>query len=138
MDAKSQAESDIFAAADRWAREIMRTDKDLNAAEQALLEAVMRYQRFLRSHADLHAYVEIPKPPHLPKDLIDSIVAPPVPSSDDHILKDTVRYSQLPTMPSPPRGMHAVRPEDQPEQPNTSIDDIKHNDEIDSLWDEEK
>jgi hypothetical protein len=93
MDEKSQAELDILIAADRWAREVMRTDKFLDYLEQDLLDAVMHYQRITRATIDVHP-VNLPKPPDVPTDLFTD--------------NPTHRYSDIPTVPSPPGGIPAV------------------------------
>lgn len=93
MDEKSQAELEILLAADRWAREVMRADRSLNSIEQELLNAVLNYQRIVRTTVDIP--IQIPRPPFVPNDLFF-----PEP--------DTQRYSDIPTIPSPPGGMPAV------------------------------
>lgn len=92
MDDKSQAELDILLAVDRWAREVMRTDRSLDPLEQELLDAFMHYQRITRSNIDMP--VQIPRPPNVPNDLFQE--------------PDTKRYSDAPTVPSPPGGIPAV------------------------------
>lgn len=102
IDSKLQAELDVLVAADRWARDIMRTDKVLDPGEQMLLDAVMVYQRLVRSSIDYSNFVTIPRPPIVPED-VKYMVAPPQPSLAS--LMDTVRYSKRPTMPSSPIGI---------------------------------
>jgi hypothetical protein len=100
MDAKSQARFEILIAADRWAREIMRQDKILDPLEQKLFEAVMQYQRIIRSVVEIPT--EIPRPPYIPSKELESYI-------DRE--PDTKRYSDIPTMPSPAQGIPAVNKE---------------------------
>ena len=94
-DPKTQAELDIITAADWWACDVMRLDQALNPSEQRLFDAVMNHRRICRP--DIAGIIPtIPKPPHLPTDLhYDDI--------------PTKRYSEVPTIPSPPFGIRAVR-----------------------------
>jgi len=88
-DPKLQTELDVLIAADRWARDILRTDKILNIGEQQLLDAVILYQHFIHTNINYHNFVTLPKPPLLPEDMMEP-------------LADTVRYSKYPTIPSNP------------------------------------
>lgn len=94
MDDRSQAELNILIAADRWAREVMRADKVLNPVDQALLDAVLHYQRLSRGLVNLP--VEFPKDPGVPNDLF----------LEDEL---TLRYSEVPTVKSPPFGVRQVK-----------------------------
>jgi len=93
MDVKSQAELDILMAADRWAREVMRTDRYLDPIEESLLEAVLNYQRLARV---IDVPVEFPKAPPVPNDLF---------AEDER----TLRYSEVPTVKSPANGIRQVK-----------------------------
>lgn len=102
MDAKSQAELDILMAADRWARDVMRQDKHLDPVEQKLLETIMYYQRLTRSIIEIPP-PDIPPPPAIPKEELES-----------YIEHDTTRYSDIPTRPSPARGIPAMKDDIEP------------------------
>lgn len=93
MDDRSQAELDVLMAADRWAREVMRTDRILDPIEQALLDAVLQYQRLARV-VDIPA--EFPKAPAVPNDLFIEE-------------ERTLRYSEVPTVRSPAHGIRQVK-----------------------------
>lgn len=93
MDDRSQAELDILIAADRWAREVMRTDRLLDPVEESLLNAIIQYQRLTRV-IDIPA--EFPKAPAVPNDLF---------IDDDR----TLRYSEIPTVRSPAHGIRQVK-----------------------------
>ena len=108
MDDKSQAELDILEAADQWARDIMRQDKILNPLEQKLLDSVLHYQRMTRTHLEIPP-VEIPKPPFVPQDLFFN--------------EPTMRYSEVPTVRSPPNGIRAVKGLSDIEQLELDFDD---------------
>lgn len=94
-DLKSQAELNIITAADWWACDVMRLERSLSHSEQRLFDALMNYRRICRP--DIAGIIPtIPKPPHLPTDL----------HYDD---TPTQRYSDVPTIPSPPFGIRTVR-----------------------------
>jgi hypothetical protein len=97
MDVKSQAELDIIIAADWWAREILRSDKSLDNIEQKLFDAVLYYQRLTRTPIEVPA--QIPKPPHIPADLI---------LSDSRYDIPTERYSNVKTIKSPSLGIPTI------------------------------
>jgi hypothetical protein len=102
MDAKSQAELEILMAADRWARDILRQDRLLDPVEQKLFETIMHYQRLTRSIVEIPP-PDIPRPPYIPSQELKSYIEP-----------DTMRYSDIPTVPSPAQGMPAVRRDIEP------------------------
>ena len=110
MDAKPDLHDLMFkiiAAADCWVRHALRSDKELTPDEQELCRLVLEYCR-----ASRRAYetpIEIPPPPRIPKDLI--------PTFDDLFFndyskeayeRDTARYDDKPTYPSPPYGIYAT------------------------------
>jgi hypothetical protein len=95
MDARNEAEQNIIDAADRWAREILRGDKLLDDVERNLFDAVMRYTKLLKDPSHL------PPPPLIPRELEDQI--------------PTERYSDKPTVPSPPRGIRKVSEDSDPD-----------------------
>jgi len=98
MDADEGKQS-ILEAADRWARDVMRSEKSLNRSEQALLEAVLNYRRVIRSALKIPKKIErLPPPPQLPRDLGRELVTE----------MDTLRYSDVPTVPTPPQGIPVV------------------------------
>ena len=77
-------------AADRWAREVMRAeDRELSFAEQKLMDAVMHYSVVTNNKTQYP--VALPKPPNLPKELVDT-------------QKPTMRYSEPDTVPTPAGG----------------------------------
>ncbi len=89
-----QARLKILEAADRWALEVMRSDRILNTVEQKLFNAVTHYQRVQKS--SFEDPINLPKPPYLPKDLFNESEIP------------TRRYSEIPTIPSPAFGITAI------------------------------
>lgn len=98
MDA-NEGKQKILEAADRWAREVMRSEKDLTRIELALLEAVLDYRRLIRSALKIPKKVNrLPPPPPVPRDLGKELITE----------MDTLRYSDVPTIPTPPQGMPAV------------------------------
>jgi hypothetical protein len=101
MDAKSQAELEVLIAADRWVRNILRQDRSLDPVEQRLFDTVMHYQRLTRSAVEIPQ--DIPKPPYIPSKELNS-----------YIESDTMRYSEIPTVPSPAQGIPAVRDDIEP------------------------
>jgi hypothetical protein len=111
MDTKDaqQAKLKILAAADWWARNVMRLDKQLSPVEQTLFDAVIYYQRF-------------PKPPNIPRELHYKSRESQIP---------TKRYSDIPTRPSPPFGIPAIDVEQ-----IDHIDELKHINELykEDLW----
>lgn len=76
----------ILIGADKWARNVLRQDRVLDAQEQELMDAAENP-------------IQIPKLPPIPRDLY---------ADRDEI---TSRYSDIPTVPSPAFGMLAVRPD---------------------------
>lgn len=100
MDARTKAEQDILSAADCWARGVLQNDRLLDLTEQNLLDAVMALDRILkRSGLDPS---HLPPPPHVPHEM----------DVEDQI--PTVRYSEHSTVPSPPRGISAVKISEEP------------------------
>jgi hypothetical protein len=92
-----QAKLRVLAAADWWAREVMRSDKSLTYVEQKLFDAVLYYQKIER--ASIEIPINLPRPPHLPTDLHYEPVENETP---------TKRYSDIPTIQSPPFGIPVV------------------------------
>ncbi|MFA5758413.1 MAG: hypothetical protein WC942_03425 [Clostridia bacterium] len=84
------AKKEVVICADRWAREILREDRLLNSAEQALLDAVLFFNRINKVVVDIPP--QFPRPGFLPEDLLETIEP------------RTARYSDIPTAPSPPFG----------------------------------
>lgn len=98
MDA-DDARQKIIELTDRWARDVMRSDRSMNPVEQALLEAVMNYRRIVRSTLKIPKKVDkLPPPPPIPRDLGQEIATE----------LDTLRYSEIPTIPTPPCGIEAM------------------------------
>jgi len=87
----------ILIGADKWARNVLRQDRVLDAQEQELMDAVLEYRQFAKTRAENP--IQIPKLPPIPRDLY---------TDRDEI---TSRYSDIPTVPSPAFGMLAVRPD---------------------------
>ena len=102
MDAKSQAELEILMAADRWARDILRQDKILDLEDQRLFDTIMHYQRLIRPPVEIPP-LNIPRPPYIPSKELESYI------EHDMMEHDTMRYSDIPTVPSPAQGIPAVR-----------------------------
>lgn len=97
----------IIAAADRWARCALRTDKELTIEEQELCRLVLEYCRASRQAFEMP--IEIPPPPKVPKDLIptfDELFFNDY--SKEAYERDTARYDDKPTYPSPPYGIYSV------------------------------
>lgn len=78
----------VLDAADRWARNIMRTDIMLDKEEQSLLEAVSEYIKENKK-IETGNFIDLPKPPNIPKDF----------KFKNRQNEDTVRYSKYPTRP---------------------------------------
>lgn len=61
----------ILMAADRWAREISRTDKELTKSEELLYNAVLEYDKVVKEQAPIivekKKNIFIPPPPKLPQ-----------------------------------------------------------------------
>lgn len=87
-----QARLKILAAADWWAREVMRSDKSLSVVEQKLFDAVTHYQRIQKASFEIP--ISLPRLPYIPKDLYNQIIIPEKETP-------TQRYSDVPTVPSP-------------------------------------
>jgi hypothetical protein len=100
MDEKTQAVAKILAAADHWAREIMRQDKVLDPLEQALLNAILFYQSLIKNTIEIPP-VQLPKPPGLPSDLVEFI-------DKSRMLTEAPVNSDVPTKRSPPFGIAAI------------------------------
>ena len=94
MATKNQLEVDIINLAVSWAREAMRLDLSLNDAEQSLMDAVIKYNHFLKNSIRVpeNKTPLFPKPPKLPSDLVRSLT----PRESE---MKTVRYSDIPTVP---------------------------------------
>jgi hypothetical protein len=101
---KRQAEMYVLVFADKWAREMLRSDEtSLKPHEIQLLEAVRKYNKVLKEDLPVDP-IRLPNPPRAPHDfneLMHGIESEPEP---------TRRYSDIPTKPSPAYGMPAVRP----------------------------
>lgn len=98
MDA-DDAKQKIIELTDRWARDVMRSDRSMNTIEQSLLDAVLNYRRIVRSALKIPKKIDrFPPPPLLPRDLGKELMTE----------LDTLRYSEKPTIPTPPHGILAV------------------------------
>lgn len=99
----SEAESEIILAADRLVREIMRHDLILSHLEEALVEAVLNYNRLKKTY--------FVSPSQIPNNSsVENFEALDLDFDD---LEDgdrvTMRYSELVTKPSPACGIPAVK-----------------------------
>lgn len=103
-----KAEKDILKAADDWTRYVLKNyNYSLNSIEQALLDAVIYYQKLVRGHISVPPKManSIPKPPNLPSDLYRIILYKNERSKiflfdDLHKNEEsTMRYSDIKTTP---------------------------------------
>ena len=83
----------IIIAADRWAREVINSDRPLTKAEENLLNVVNAYYGRSVQKVKIPPRDSIPKPPPLPTDIQYGETERP-----------TLRYSDRPTVPTPPGG----------------------------------
>ncbi|MCK9567899.1 hypothetical protein M0R72_02980 [Candidatus Pacearchaeota archaeon] len=105
MDTRFKVEQAVIAAADCWARGVLQSDRLLDLTEQNLLDTVMTYDKYMkRNGLDLS---RLPPPPHIPHDMDIEEQIP------------TVRYSEYTTVPSPSRGMSAVKIQSEEPGPNS-------------------
>lgn len=97
----------IIAAADCWVRHALRTDKELTREEQELCRLVLEYCRASRQVYEMP--VELPLPPKIPKDLtvaFDELFL--YQHTKEEYERDTSRYDEKPTYPSPPYGIYST------------------------------
>jgi hypothetical protein len=105
MDARSKVEQDVIAAADCWARGVLQGDRLLDLTEQNLLDAVLIYDKYMKRNGLDPSH--LPPPPHVPHDMDIEEQIP------------TVRYSEYTTVPSPPRGIQAVKVQSEEPMPDS-------------------
>jgi hypothetical protein len=108
----------VLVAADRWARRILRdSDGTLRPEEQDLLDAVIALLK--KQKGEALKPPPLPKPPLLPRDLSSrNLVGKTSRNSKrdtevDFFDRDTFRYSDIPTKPSPPFGTPIIEEEDE-------------------------
>ena len=95
-----RAKTKVLAAADRWAREVLREKDELSNIEQSLLDAVVAYNKAIREQVPFVSQDDgalIPPPPHAPK--FNRILKnkPYKPCTSE---SSSRRFSKMPTIPA--------------------------------------
>lgn len=95
MDARTKVEQDVLSAVDCWARGVLQNDRLLDLTEQNLLDVYLTYDKLIKRSGLNPSH--FPPPPNVPHEMDIEEQIP------------TVRYSENTTVPSPPRGIPAIK-----------------------------